>query len=92
MEYMQYVFANADRWEVIMISEARRVLMLGSRGADVLMLQRILRSIGYKPGPLDGVFGPLTRQAVMFFQADNNLIPDGIVGPLTWAAIDEVYP
>ena len=42
-------------------------------------------SIGYDPGPIDGIFGPLTRSAVVKFQIDNGLVPDGIVGPRTWA-------
>ncbi len=65
---------------------------MGSVGPEVEMLQRILYSIGYNPGPIDGIFGPLTRSAVVRFQLDNGLVPDGIVGPMTWAAIDLVYP
>ncbi|MFY9175790.1 MAG: peptidoglycan-binding domain-containing protein [Caldicoprobacterales bacterium] len=65
---------------------------MGSVGPEVEMLQRILYSIGYDPGPIDGIFGPLTRSAVVKFQIDNGLVPDGIVGPRTWAAIDLVYP
>ncbi|NLN40849.1 MAG: peptidoglycan-binding protein [Clostridiales bacterium] len=65
---------------------------MGSMGPEVEMLQRILYSIGYNPGPIDGIFGPLTRSAVVRFQLDNGLVPDGIVGPKTWAAIDLVYP
>lgn len=36
----------------------------------------------------DGVFGALTEAAVRRFQRDQQLVPDGIVGPKTWAAID----
>lgn len=70
----------------------RPILAMGSIGPEVEMLQRILFSIGYNPGPIDGIFGPLTRSAVVRFQLDNGLVPDGIVGPNTWAAIDLVYP
>ncbi|MFU0799403.1 MAG: peptidoglycan-binding protein [Xylanivirga thermophila] len=75
-----------------MNSNERRILKMGSRGADVAMLQRILISIGYNPGPVDGIFGPRTRAAVIQFQLDNGLVPDGIVGPKTYAALDLVYP
>ena len=75
-----------------MNGDNRRVLHLWSVGPDVEMLQRILFSIGYNVGPIDGIFGPMTMQAVIDFQIDNNLVADGIVGPQTWAAIDLVYP
>ena len=70
----------------------RPLLAVGSVGPEVEMLQRILLSIGYDPGPIDGIFGPLTQRAVMEFQRDNGLIPDGIVGPQTYAVLDLVYP
>lgn len=75
-----------------MNGEIRPILGLGSRGPEVEMLQRILVSIGYNPGPIDGIFGPMTRRAVIEFQLDNGLVPDGIVGPKTYAVIDLVYP
>lgn len=75
-----------------MNGQYRPILAMGSVGPEVEFLQRILYSIGYDPGPIDGIFGPLTRSAVVRFQLDNGLVPDGIVGPRTWAAIDLVYP
>lgn len=58
-------------------------LRLGSRGSEVKLLQSILGKIGYDSGAIDGVFGQQTRQAVIAFQSNNGLIPDGIVGPAT---------
>ncbi len=60
------------------------ILTLGSTGPNVKLIQSLLRRIGYDPGPVDGSFGPRTRQAVIDFQRDNGLTPDGIIGPLTW--------
>jgi peptidoglycan hydrolase-like protein with peptidoglycan-binding domain len=51
----------------------------------VRVLQRRLALGGDSPGPIDGRFGPLTRDAVMRFQASHGLLVDGIVGPQTWA-------
>ena len=50
----------------------------------VRVLQRRLVLAGDSPGPIDGVYGPLTRSAVMRFQASRGLAVDGIVGPQTW--------
>jgi peptidoglycan hydrolase-like protein with peptidoglycan-binding domain len=36
---------------------------------------------------IDGVFGPVTKAAVVQFQTDSGLTADGIVGPITWAAL-----
>ncbi|MBE3556047.1 MAG: SafA/ExsA family spore coat assembly protein [Firmicutes bacterium] len=65
-------------------------LSIGSRGVWVERLQRMLTSLGYRPGPIDGIFGPRTQQAVLAFQGDHGLVQDGIVGPKTWAALFEV--
>lgn len=59
------------------------VLKLGSRGTEVKLLQSLLAKIGYDAGAIDGVFGQQTRQAVIEFQRDNGITPDGIVGPAT---------
>ncbi|MGI6778922.1 MAG: M14 family metallopeptidase [Acetivibrionales bacterium] len=59
-------------------------LRIGSTGPNVKLIQSLLARIGYNPGPVDGIFGEQTRQAVIQFQRDNGLIPDGIVGPNTW--------
>lgn len=60
-----------------------RVLRLGSRGSDVMEIQVLLQKLGYKPGIVDGVFGFQTAQAVMQFQRNNGLTPDGVVGENT---------
>lgn len=53
-------------------------LKLGSKGNEVKALQGKLNLIE------DGIFGPITEEAVKDFQKKNGLIADGIVGPKTW--------
>ena len=62
---------------------------MGYRGHDITALQRKLLAAGYDPGLIDGFFGEKTCEAVRSFQLDHNLIPDGVVGPATWRAIQE---
>lgn len=64
-----------------------RVLQRGSRGTDVADVQTRLRELGYVPGPVDGIFGRMTEEAVIRFQRDRGLTPDGIVGPITYKAL-----
>lgn len=72
------------------------MLRQGSKGQDVITLQYLLNVISeYYPNvpPLaqDGIFGSGTKQSVSAFQQTMRLTPDGIVGPLTWNALYEVY-
>src|SRR5215211_435513 len=50
-------------------------------------LQRRLLRGGYAPGPVDGLYGPLTEGAVRRYQRTHRLAVDGVVGPQTRAAI-----
>jgi peptidoglycan hydrolase-like protein with peptidoglycan-binding domain len=60
------------------------------QGRHVDNLQGLLagtRNTAWDPGPIDGVGGPRTRSAVLAFQSTNSLVPDAIVGPLTWGRL-----
>jgi len=46
-------------------------------------VQRLLRGIGYRCGPVDGLFGPLTRASVQWFQIKHGLRATGVVDPVT---------
>ena len=56
-------------------------LKRGSRGAEEKTLQSKLNLMA------DGIFGPLTEEAVKEFQKSKGLKADGIVGAQTWAAL-----
>ena len=53
----------------------------------MLALQRRLVSLGYWLGTPDGVFGDSTQQAVYALQKAAGIERDGIVGPMTEAAL-----
>ena len=60
------------------------VLRPGSRGAVVLLLQRLLRARGYYNGPEDGVFNARLQQGLRMFQQDNGIYTSGIACGRTW--------
>lgn len=68
----------------------------GSRGNVIIKLQTYLSAIADKYPSIkninvDGIFGKATNQAVIDFQKCFELNSDGIVGPLTWEKIVQVY-
>ena len=65
-----------------------RVLRLGMSGTDVMELQALLQKLGYDPGPIDGYFGPQTQRAVMSFQRNFGLNPDGVIGQNTYRVLE----
>lgn len=63
-------------------------LALGATGADVRRLQILLvmtKLLDYQQ--IDSTFGAKTQAAVKSFQGTQNLVVDGIVGPITWNAL-----
>ena len=64
-----------------------RALKKGSRGDDVVTLQRVLAMKGYDLGGADGVFGRRTKAVVKRFQRRRGLRADGVVGPATTRAL-----
>ena len=63
-------------------------LRRGDSGWRVRRLQRLLERQGWRRAVVDGIFGAATEQAVRRFQRRRGLEPDGIVGPLTWRALE----
>ncbi len=73
-----------------------RNLGIGSTGDDVRQLQTYLSFLSdYYPTipkvSVTGYFGTETQNAVIAFQNNFGITPRGIVGAVTWNAIEEVY-
>ncbi len=68
-----------------------RTLYLGVQpGEDVRSVQEILQELGYYGGPIDAVYSEEVRDAVLEFQKDYGLTPDGVVGPNTYQALGKL--
>jgi peptidoglycan hydrolase-like protein with peptidoglycan-binding domain len=67
-------------------------LRMAGSGTEVAVLQAQLNlAYPYKIAlALDGRFGPLTRARVIEFQREKGLVPDAVVGPLTWGELRKV--
>lgn len=65
-----------------------KYLAVGSTGAEVTALQKILISSGYLGGSATGYFGVLTKRAVMAYQSAHGVQALGVVGPATRALLN----
>lgn len=62
----------------------------GASGDNVRFIQSYCNATGASL-TIDGQFGPATKQAVMVFQAQHGLKPDGVVGSATWPALVNAF-
>jgi Putative peptidoglycan-binding domain-containing protein len=66
----------------------RKVGSTSGATSETLLIQRDLVGLGYlNTNGVDGIYGPMTRDAVLSFQSDNGLSADGIAGPITTSAL-----
>ncbi len=61
------------------IAEIGEAATAGVDDVDVLTVQEGLARLGYSPGPLDGVLGAQTREAIRKFEQDRNLAQTGAI-------------
>ena len=59
---------------------------------DVKWLQTSLKTLGFDPGPIDGVYGEKVKAAVSAFQKARDLVVDGWAGVMTQAKIIAELP
>lgn len=71
--------------------QGKRTLQRGMSGMDVARCQNLLnanRSSSPPPLWVDGIFGEKTDRRVREFQRKHRLAVDGLVGPMTMAALE----
>jgi peptidoglycan hydrolase-like protein with peptidoglycan-binding domain len=60
------------------------------RGATGEMVKNVQAKL--QLAPADGIFGSHTEAAVREFQRKQGLVADGIIGPKSWTALDNLPP
>ena len=68
-----------ETWENIVIQVSQ-----GANRDAVRAVQYLLKNKYSYTLEVDGIFGPITFEAVKDFQSKQGLTPDGVVNPLTW--------
>ncbi|MEZ5116083.1 MAG: peptidoglycan-binding protein [Candidatus Nanopelagicales bacterium] len=88
--FREAVADPSDRWYYLCLADLDELSTLRDTDAntdDVTLLQSLLTDLGYQPGPVDGVYGSMTKAAVRGYQRYHGLIVDGITGPQTWGSL-----
>lgn len=67
----------------------KKALSVGSKGSEVIELQKRLKAEGLYSGPINGSFGPLTKAAVIKFQGAHGIAKLGSVGPATRVTLNK---
>lgn len=76
------------------------IFKLGDKSNTIMTIQEWLNELGYmyeanngeyQALVIDGIFGKKTEDVVLDFQEANGLYADGIVGPITLAALEDAY-
>ena len=89
--WTHFAIPNGMDGDVPVPTPTKPTIRKGSTGTYVVECQNDLIQLGYDLSPYgaDGKFGGKTETAVKNFQKDHELTSDGIVGPMTWDALDK---
>ncbi|UOQ84074.1 peptidoglycan-binding protein [Gracilibacillus salinarum] len=69
---------------------AVQVLRKGDNGKHVTQIQNQLKEAGHYSGSVDGIYGAGTKDSVKNFQREQGLTVDGVAGPNTRSALDNI--
>lgn len=76
-----------NKAEISMLQDSGKIISIGSKGDIVKCIQRVLNSLEGCNIKEDGIYGVETYNAVIQYQAKNELNQDGIVGKQTVAEL-----
>lgn len=74
------IYMKHDLWIEKIEPQVKTFFQFGDEGEQIAHLQEKLKQARYYSGPIDGIFGSYTQQAVRALQRDNQLTVDGIAG------------
>ena len=60
-----------------------RIYKVGAKGTEIKEIQSLLKKLGYNIEVVDGIYGEKTAEAVNKFQADNGIMPSGVIDKVT---------
>ena len=80
-------WAKAGERDGATLAQYMPVIVKGSKGFYVKMLQQRLHDLGYYTGDIDGEAGNYTDKAIRAFQKAKGLVVDGSFGPKSWTAL-----
>lgn len=81
------IYSNVNNSNKSYISRDTSVYAYELSTAEVKTVQTKLKRWGYFDGPITGYYGPLTTNAVKYFQRVNGIEQTGTVGPITAKAL-----
>lgn len=78
---------DSHTWTALLAAGDQPTLRNGSTGTAVSRLQRSLTAALSRTVGIDGQFGTITETAAKDYQRTRQLVVDGVVGPVTWTAL-----
>ena len=83
-------FVDKATWETLHMFDTYGIVVDGE--LDIKVIQTALEAAGVKPGPLDGKMGRRTKEAIIQFQTQAELKPDGNIGLKTLKELIKYLP
>ncbi|MCU7667644.1 C40 family peptidase [Bacillus thuringiensis] len=84
-------FAGTSQTAEASTDYGNRLIKQVTRGNDVIKVQKDLKDLNiYTTSGVDGIYGPISKKAIIKFQQNEGILVDGIVGPQTKQHLSDV--